>query len=327
MQTRDVWVKAAERELIGLRNADGSWGYRRGAPGCTEPTALAALALGTTGAEAGAARVTAGWLATLQRPDGSLGLSVSQPTPGWMTPYALLLWEATGTHSEQARRAADSLLRLRGAVIPKRDDPNHVVGHDTTIVGWPWVSGTHSWLEPTALAVLALGRAGRGDHPRVREGMRLIRDRAVAGGGWNYGNTAVFGRALRPQPAPTGLALLALAGTEVPAGTIDAAIAYLLRALPELRAPASLGWGLIGLAAWGVVPDQSSGWLEESFQAVSGRVDAASKLEPLLLAAAPETPRLFGREPSTSTHNAAAAHFEERDHEAFERGNVDVELG
>ena len=42
----------------------------------------------------------------------------------------------------------------------------------------PGSSGTHSWVEPTALAVLALRREGLGSHARVQEGVRLLRDRA-----------------------------------------------------------------------------------------------------------------------------------------------------
>ena len=39
----------------------------------------------------------------------------------------------------------------------------------------------------------------------------MIIDRALPHGGWNYGNKVVFGHELRPQPGPTGMALLALA--------------------------------------------------------------------------------------------------------------------
>ena len=95
------------------------------------------------------------------------------------------------------------------------------------------------------MAVLALSRAGLAEHPRVQEGLRLIRDRAVRSGGWNYGNKAVFGRPLRPQPAPTGLALLTLAGIDERGGDRSRrAIGYLREALPGVRASASLGWGV-----------------------------------------------------------------------------------
>ena len=79
-----------------------------------------------------------------------------------------------------------------------------MIGHDSTLVGWPWVDGTHSWLEPTALAILALCREGLGDHPRVAAGIALILDRALEDGGWNYGGKAVFGRSAAPSARTDG---------------------------------------------------------------------------------------------------------------------------
>ena len=141
-----------------------------------------------------------------------------------------------------------------GVAIPNLAAPERTVGHDTAIVGWPWVADTHSWLEPTAVAILALRREGKVDHPRVREGLRLIRDRAIPTGGWNYGNNVAFGRDLRPQPAPTGLALLALAGIDDRSEVVERAVGYLQESLPSTRgSPVSL-LGRAGPARLGVLP-------------------------------------------------------------------------
>ena len=302
--TIDNPTAAAREALIALRGPDGGWGYRRGAASRSEPTALAGLALlasasaevGERSPDAPTLRAAADWLATVQRPDGSIGVSASTPTPGWMTPYALLYWKALGVNEGRARSASDWLLRQKGRTLDRADDPKKIAGHDTTLVGWPWVDDTHSWLEPTAMAVLALSRLGLGEHLRVREGLRLIRDRAVGSGGWNYGNTSVFGRPLRPQPAPTGLALLALAGTGPRTDEVSRAIRYLQAVLPGVRASASLGWGLIGLRAWEEVPAGASAWLAEAFAGVVNRPDAAPKLAILLLARGGRTLELFGRD-------------------------------
>jgi hypothetical protein len=45
---------------------------------------------------------------------------------------------------------------------------------------------------------------------RIFEAERLLLDRAIAAGGWNYGNAALFGRDLRPHMPTTALALVAL---------------------------------------------------------------------------------------------------------------------
>lgn len=301
--TSDDRTATARLALLGLRGGDGGWGYRRGAGSCAEPTALVGLALLATDREAGPTRTAAApalaaaadWLTTVQRADGSVGVSASTPTPGWATPYAALFWKALGAHEGRVRSASGWLLGQKGRTLDRADDPNKVAGHDTTLVGWPWVDDTHSWLEPTALAVLALGRVGLGDHPRVREGLRLIRDRAVEPGGWNYGNKSVFGRPLRPQPAPTGLALLTLAGTGPRTADVGRAVRYLRAALPGVRASASLGWGLVGLRAWGEAPADSDRWLSEAFAGLADRPDAAPKLACLLLACGGRTLELFGR--------------------------------
>jgi hypothetical protein len=205
-----------------------------------------------------------------------------------------LLWLALGSHQPQKRQAATWLLKQEGKPMPPSDDPGRIVGHDTTLVGWPWIDQTHSWLEPTAMAVLALRRAGLGQHPRVLEGYRLIRDRAIVTGGWNYGNKSAFGHALRPQPAPTGLALLALAGRDARTPTIIQAIDYLRATLPGIRASASLGWGLLGLRAWDSEPEAADGWLAEAYARVGGRPDAAPRLALLLLAGGVHARELFG---------------------------------
>ena len=256
-----------------------------------EPTALACLGLlaarpdAGAGADRAAARSGADWLAAIQRPDGPLGLSEEQPAPGWTTPYALLLWRGLGVHEAPCRRAADWLLRQKGEAYPRSIDPDHIIGHDTSLIGWPWVAATHSWVEPTVMAILALGREGYRDHPRVLEGVRLIHDRALPAGGWNYGNKSAFGHALRPQPGPTGLALLALARRRSRSGMIERAIAYLNATLPGVRAPGVPRMGPARPAGLGRLPAEAGRWLADSFAGATGRPDAAPRLASLLLAA------------------------------------------
>jgi hypothetical protein len=282
----DGWIDRARRALVALAVGD-AWGYHRGGPAAVEATALAALGLLATDGDGGrrSLAVRAGdRLASLQRPDGSLGVTADLPTPGWATPFASILWQALGAHHPARRRAADWLLGERVDTPPRPADPRPIAGHDTSIPGWPWVEGTHSWIEPTALALLALAREGRAGHPRAVDGVRLLRDRAIATGGWNYGNTAVFGRSLRPQPAPTGLALLALARSGEDRAIVEPALAYLRQALPTIRAPASLAWGLLGLLAWDSAPSDRAGWLAEAAAGAIPRDDAAPRLGLLLLA-------------------------------------------
>jgi hypothetical protein len=236
------------------------------------------------------------WLSGLQGPDGSLGASPGLPAVGWATPYAVLVWNAVGGYAECGEKACGWLLDRRGQTLPRDPSIRLAVEHDTSLVGWPWVEGTHSWLEPTAMAILGLSLEGLHGHPRVLEGVRLIVDRALPHGGWNYGNKSVFRTELRPQPGPTGLALLALAtrGDDLRPPVVDPALGYLKKTLPEVDSPCSLGWGVLGMRAWDAAPAGSGDWLRRSFERHSGRPDTACGLGLLLLAAVEQGPGLLG---------------------------------
>jgi hypothetical protein len=293
------WIVQARARVAKARGQLG-WGYRPGAELAVEPTAIAALALLATDEQAASSRTTVAAagaaLARLQQPDGHLGPSASQSSPGWPTPLALLFWAALDVEAAACKRAVAYLLGLRGEAFPKRADSPF--GHDTTLQGWPWVEGTHSWVEPTALAIVALGREGQRGHPRVADGLKVLSDRALPSGGWNYGNTTVFGAELRPHPGPTGLALLALAATGSRAACVERGLAYLERTLPALRAPQSLGLGLLGLRAHGRDPEPVRAAFGPALAATDGAPDAALQAAYLLLGAGQRSLALLvGRQP------------------------------
>jgi hypothetical protein len=128
---------------------------------------------------------------------------------GWLAGREGLRWQ-----EEQSWRTRFS--QWIGRAAP----PNRVNELDTSIPGWPWIDGTFSWVEPTAIAMLAL-RAARRDPAlatvpaiasRLRDGERLLVDRATPDGGWNYGNKRVLDYDLEPFPDTSAWALLALRG-------------------------------------------------------------------------------------------------------------------
>jgi hypothetical protein len=299
-----AWTNDLHDELLRLRQPGPGWGNRPGGAGYVEPTALAALALiaseePDSGIESRkAVAQAADWLRRLQQPDGGLGLAPDLPNPRWTTPLAILLWSATVRGSDsrdcEARdRAVKWLLAQRGTTWePTGESP---YGHDPRIAGWAWVDATHSWLEPTATAVLALRRSGLGDHVRTRDGQRLIRDRAIRSGGWNYGNSAVFGADLRPQPAPTGMALLALTGVEdFDSPLVEHGCEYLEAILPTTRAPQSLCFGTLALTAWDRRPSDADAWLMAAHPGAARRSNSISQLAYLLLAAGTRSLALLG---------------------------------
>ena len=259
------WQTPLIQRLTSHVTPSGAWSYQPGTAGYSEPTALVCLALAAHDGDDALITQGLSWLAAIQRVDGAVPICASMPSPCWPTTVGLLAWlgapASCGSSYETAcAQSARWLTKTEGRPIEQN---SRFFEHDTTLIGWPWIEGTHSWIEPTALAILALDAAGHTNHDRVRDGLQVIENRALEAGGWNYGNTRVLNSTLRPFCSSTGLALMALAGRH-PSTNIDKAIAFLERKLPGVRSPISLGWGLLGLAAWDRRPHEADDWLAEA---------------------------------------------------------------
>ena len=188
-----------------------------------------------------------------QGEDGRVRVSPQHPESYWPTAPAILAWEGSPASQSAQSLAIRFLLNTTGIHFAKR--PENPSAHDTGLKGWPWIENTHSWVEPTATCVMALRMAGYGGHDRVLEAVRMLLDRQLPHGGWNAGNTIVFGHELHPMPEGTGSALASLAGA-VDEAEVARSLDYLHGEVDRLRTPISLGWSLIGLAAWGRWPSK-----------------------------------------------------------------------
>jgi hypothetical protein len=258
-------------------------GYAPNSLPATEPTALAALALISHGKKE-PAKPALDFLTSIQSPDGSVGVRKGEPEPQWPTSLAVLAWRACDpiAYGPNIERGVSWVLQAKGKAMEQTSD----MGHNTQLVGWSWAEGTHSWIEPTAFHILALKAMGRGEHPRTREAATLLLDRQLASGGCNYGNTSVLGQMLRPHVQPTGIALLALAGETDQGNRIAKSVAWLRNALSQDTTPASLAWGVLGLAAHGVTLPNGADWLAMAFERVQAHDQSPYKLALLALAAA-----------------------------------------
>jgi len=194
-----------------------------------------------------------------QGEDGRVRVSPQHPECYWPTALAILAWEGSPASQAAQRLAIQFLLNTTGIHFAKK--PESPSAHDTGLKGWPWIENTHSWVEPTATCVMALRMAGHGRHDRVHEAIRMLLDRQLPHGGWNAGNTIVFGQELHPMPEGTGSALASLAGA-VDENHVARSIEYLQGEVDRLRTPISLGWSLIGLAAWGRWPAKGTALVE-----------------------------------------------------------------
>jgi hypothetical protein len=242
---------------------DGGFAANEGQIYRPDATAWAILALQAAGKSSGFLKRSRSRLALDQLTDGRIGLSRQHPEAFWPTPMAILAWQGSNDHQEAKLRAVTFLLNITG-VHPalSSDSP---AGHNTALKGWPWIENTHSWIEPTALSILALKISGHTDHPRLQEGVRMILDRQLPKGGWNYGNTTVFGQELYPLPDTTGLALEALTGF-LPRIQIAVSLNFIKTHINRWRTPLALGWGLLGLGSWGEYPNQGKNWILESLK-------------------------------------------------------------
>lgn len=198
---------ALQRHLLDARNSDGGWGYERGRTSRLEPTCWALLALRPS--LSASDRILAGWPSS----HGAL-LEHQGGLPNWSF-HALALATRLALQEASAgdlRSLVDALVAARGLALK----PSAVQRQDGSLRGWSWIDGTFSWGEPTAWGLIALkkcrvlGIAAKGAEGRIRVGEAILRDRMCATGGWNYGNSNVFGKNLPAYVPTTAIALLAL---------------------------------------------------------------------------------------------------------------------
>jgi hypothetical protein len=250
---------------------DGGWGYAPGQEAHLEPTCLALLALAAE-RERFAAAVEAGrnWLERCAAGDGTYRLGRGRPEAAWPTALVLFTRAVLGDSQESLNPTAAALLGRKGLQAEPRDDED-VNDIDVKLVGWPWAEGNFSWVEPTAWACLALRKVGQGEHPRVKQGLELLLDRALESGGANYGNRRIFGVELEPIPGPTALLLLALQGRpEHP--RVRSAVAYLRDRAPAGDDLEHLCWARLALHVYTDHPE-----VRDVLPALGERIRAAHR--------------------------------------------------
>lgn len=238
---------AAIGYLRNTQDSKGGWGFRAGGQAFTEATALGLLSMAGEAANVDAA---VRWLLAGQHRDGGWGVSHADRESGWTTAWAVWALAASGVTDGVARGAA-WLLGHRSVSVKV---PPSISRLDGTLVGWAWTPATFGWIEPTALALLAIRAAGAADRGALAEGRAMLLDRACTGGGWNYGNTTMIANEVAASIPETSLVLMALFAGD-PKFTdpkIPAGIDYLRRSIEPLPGALSLAWSVLALSAWSV---------------------------------------------------------------------------
>jgi hypothetical protein len=272
--------------LIGNQRAAGTWGYGNDQDS-VESTSLAILALRQhTGIKL--SRATQALLG-LQNADGSWpAFAGDEPEGCWATALAVLCLLETGHATKHMASGVQWLLNARGREANwlwrwKLRTFDKKVQFDPARFGWSWVSGTTSWVIPTAFALIALQQARqRGyDNPallteRVDIGASMLLDRMCPGGGWNSGNGVAFGVALAPHVDATSIALLALIGHEKEHG-VQSSLHWLVTRLAGCPSPYSLAWGVLAIAAYRrICPEARESLRDRAEELIRLTEDAAS---------------------------------------------------
>lgn len=203
-----VVIRAELRHALeASRNADGGWAYHAAKRSRIEPTCWALLALAHADNRAPQTDVFRIWPPN----DGVLHEVSGAPANHAFNALAALTLLLAAADSATAAAILRRIVASKGIVVPN-------IGHqrqDNSLQAWSWVDDTFSWVEPTAWCLMALKQAlARGPvpgaDPRIEVAERMLVDRACHGGGWNYGNSNVYGQNLSPYVPTTALALLAL---------------------------------------------------------------------------------------------------------------------
>jgi hypothetical protein len=251
-------ISELPRLLKRAQNPDGGWGYFAGKTSRLEPTCWALLALGDVAGEA-AVRRLATWPVRnhllLERPTG-------EPNFAFHALALLTLLKRGFEHTSGSYALIRALQRVKGIAY----EPTPMLKQDNSLQAWSWTRNTFSWVEPTAWCVLALKkwRAVPGavvSAERLHVAERLLLDRMCADGGWNYGNSQVYGKDLRPYVATSSVGLLAMQDKRADV-SIQRSVALLERAALSERSGTSLSLAMLALRAFGRPTDAVRAALE-----------------------------------------------------------------
>jgi hypothetical protein len=232
----------------------GGWSFLGSRQSSVEATSLAVLALGLDAEDARKSGIA--HLLAAQRGDGSWPAFLGDSEGSWATALALCTLNTTGDHAADRDNALRWLDAERGREGHwlwrwkfKTVDRN--VRFDPDKYGWPWISGSASWVIPTAFSVIAIKQftvcnRSEASEKRIHLGVDMLLDRACVDGGWNSGNGVVYGVPLRAHIEATAIALLALQD-ERRSELIQTSLAWLKKEAAHVDSVSSLAWCILSL--------------------------------------------------------------------------------
>ncbi len=238
MSNSDLLEELRGRELRG-----GGWSFFGSRQVSLEATSLASLCLL---AEWPSEALRLGKLLSgVQLADGSWPSFVGDRESSWTTALAICALNSVNDPSKARERGESWLLRTKGQEGHwfwrwkfKTADRN--VQFDPDKYGWPWISGSASWVIPTAFSLIAIKQftvcnRSEASEKRIHLGVDMLLDRAC-----------VDGVPLRPHVEATAIALLALQD-ERRSAVIQRSLSWLNKEVPRVDSVSSLAWCILSL--------------------------------------------------------------------------------
>ena len=242
------------QELHRRELPDGGWSFSGSSQMSLETTCLASFSV--LAEQPSSVPHVVRPLLHAQLSDGSWPSFVGDGEPSWTTALAICVLNSANDSSGARERGQSWLLKTKGREGGwfwrwKFKLADRAVRFDPDRYGWPWLSGTASWVIPTAFSVIAIKQftaCSRTEvsERRIRLGVEMLLDRACVDGGWNSGNSVVYGVPLRPHVEATAIALLALQD-ERRTETIQRSLAWLKQQATVINSGSSLAWCILSL--------------------------------------------------------------------------------
>jgi hypothetical protein len=217
-----------------------------------EATCLAELALAPERQASSSAAIL--FLLKSQLSNGGWPAFLGDSEGSWTTALALCTLNSTGDFTAAREEAFRWLYAERGREGHwfwrwkfKTSDRN--VRFDPDKYGWPWVTGSASWVIPTAFSIIAIEQftvcnRSEESEKRIHLGVEMLLDRACVDGGWNSGNSLVYGVPLRPHVEATAIALLALQD-EQRTEMVQKSLSWLRQNATSVDSVSSLAWCIL----------------------------------------------------------------------------------
>ena len=237
------------RELSG-----GGWSFFRSLQVSLEATCLASFSV--LAERPSSAPHVVRPLLHAQLSDGSWPSFIGDEEPSWTTALVICVLNSANDASGARERGHSWLLKTRGREGNwlwrwKFKLADRAVRFNPDRYGWPWLPGSASWIIPTAFSIIAVKQftaCSRSEisERRSRLGVEMLLDRVCLGGGWNSGNSVVYGVPLRAHIEATAIALLALQDEEL-TPAIQASLDWLKQKSSGIDSAESLAWCILSL--------------------------------------------------------------------------------